>query len=184
MTAVRAIAAGEALTFSYGTKPNALLLMNYGFLMEGNPYDSTILAGTAADLASMVLALMQAGQQAGVGAGGGADGEEDTRQWLEGVGERAIEAVQRAREAASLSEDWAQWSFSPQFHIEDNEPFAVFGNGAVDPRALAALTAMWHALLFGQGRRRRGRTALHGVWNRDGLRWRGLDAPTYSEGWL
>ena len=127
---------------------------------------------------------MQAGQQAGVGAGGGADGEEDTRQWLEGVGERAIEAVQRAREAASLSEDWAQWSFSPQFHIEDNEPFAVFGNGAVDPRALAALTAMWHALLFGQGRRRRGRTALHGVWNRDGLRWRGLDAPTYSDGWL
>jgi hypothetical protein len=72
LVAARDLAAGEPIRISYGALPNDFLLLDYGFVEEGNPHDDVALRFDPAMLrAGRALVLGEAG------GGGGVGGEEE-----------------------------------------------------------------------------------------------------------
>ena len=152
--ATRRIRKGDTLNFTYGLKPNSLLLMNYGFLMDGNPHDSAPLTSTVQGIVDVVAGALRGA------VGGGRTGEEAdalVSHWESGRGDleqvafRAVDAVQGVKDAAERADEWAELQFHPQLHFFHGHHFCVFANGGVDPRLLAALSAVWHIALFLEG---------------------------------
>ena len=161
--ALDAIRRGDALCFSYGLKPNYELLTSYGFLLEDNPHDSLVIAGTVEELVSLFLRHANNGNSRSTSSNSigssSSSSSSSNKMWqerskLQRVASRAVQEVMIARKQLEASEEWRDMQASgPQVHIGEQSPMAVFGSGAVDARALAGLTAMWHTVQRQRGER-------------------------------
>ena len=144
--AVRDIRAGEAITISYGLKPSIRFLTDYGFVLPRNLHDFIELAGSKAQL--MAYFDLHAQREAG-----SEEEERGTREMMGAVIDRVEEEVagivEYLRERGALE---SRDDSGPQYDLSGDKPFAVWGSGGVDPRALAALSALWHIFYHQQGK--------------------------------
>ena len=143
--AVRDISAGEAITISYGHKPSIRFLTDYGFVLPRNPHDFAELAANKAQLIGFfdLHAHREAGSE---------EEERGTREMMGAVIDRVVAEVagiaEYLRERGAMAD---RDDASPQFDVSGDKPFAVWGSGAVDPRALAVLAALWHIFYHQRG---------------------------------
>ena len=52
-----------------------------------------------------------------------------------------------------IKREWEEWNQvaldGPQFDVSEGEPFSMWRNGGVDPRALGCYAALWHVFSYG-----------------------------------
>lgn len=145
--AIRSIAAGEPILYDYGVKSNFELLMAYGFALEENPYDKIDLAASEGELLGL---LDYSGDSPDSGdsdedeeGGGGVTEDEKVAAMQEAVA--AVQAlVNTTVEQGELGEvDVVEGNpVNPMFDVSREKGLALWSRGMVDPRLLAALTAL------------------------------------------